>query len=142
MTEETAAYIKTQRAVIVGENAYWVEPQGRWVFGLPLHRAPGYETFQPAAPWTVAIWEELEAHRSALAEVEKALRAFSAYGEGGLGLRWEDRDKLTKLADRLASVCVVDVREVEKERDDAMAEVARLRGVLRGLVETVQQATA
>lgn len=126
---DAAAYIKAQRAVVSPEgHAYWVEGPNLW--GLSAGRGPGWETCGFAGPAVLALWAELDAHRSALAEAEAALRAWGDHGVGGLHVTWKDRDKLTALADRLASVRVADVREVEKERDAALAEAARLRAVL------------
>lgn len=135
---DAASYIKAQGAVIADGHAYWIDKGLLW--GLTAGRGPGWETSQSPAPWTVAMWEELCTLRRAVAETEAALRVYGGHDGGGLNMRWDDRDKVKALADKLASVRVADARQIEKERDEALAEVARLRAVLGGIAESARAA--
>lgn len=133
---ETEAYLKAQRAIIdANGNAFWVEPRAQRMWGLTAGRKPGFETCAYAAPHTVAMWEQLDAHRTALAEAEQAIRKWGSRTSEALNLRWEDRDTLTALADRLAAVArvgggEVTAREIAGHLDGAreytLAELQRL----------------
>jgi hypothetical protein len=96
---ETAAYAASHGAIVAGHAAYWVE--GRWVVGIALHQRPGDEKHEPAAPWTVAMWAEIQRLRA-----EVAVR-------GDENLRRLDAER----------------EAMQVERDDAQLEIARLRGV-------------
>lgn len=96
---ETATYVAAHGAINTDHAAYWVE--GRWVVGLALHQRPGYEKHEPAAPWTLAMWSEIQRLR---ADVE-------ARGDANLSRIEGEREAM-----RL-------------ERDAALVEIERLRSV-------------
>lgn len=127
-TEARSLFLREKRAVTSPEgHSYWIDPSRETVWALDAGRDPSWQKCGGyAGPASVALWRELEAHRSALAEVESMLRAYGDYGPGGITCSWENRDKLIALADRLASVRRTDTAAVERERDAALAEVKML----------------
>lgn len=65
-TTEAADYAANHGAIFTEHAGYWIE--GRWVVGLAFHQRPGDEKHEPAAPWTLAMWAEIQRLRT---EVEK-----------------------------------------------------------------------
>lgn len=96
---EAAVYAASHGAIVAGHAAYWVE--GRWVVGLALHQRPGDEKHEPAAPWTVAMWTEIQRLRA-----EVAVR-----GDENLRRLEAEREAM------------------RQERDAALVKVERLRGL-------------
>jgi hypothetical protein len=100
MTTENTTYLAQRGAIATEYAAYWVE--GRFVVGLAFHQRPGDEKYEPAAPWTIAMW----------AEVQRLRAALEARGDAALGRIEQEREAM------------------RAERDAALAEVERMRGLV------------
>lgn len=109
---DTEAYLASQGAIFADGHAYWIEDGTLW--GLTAGRTPGWESCQRPAPWTVAMWDELQRLRPL---VDGATIAAAH----------QERDKAAQDRD-----------EALRERDAALAEVTALHRVIESAGQQIR----